>query len=1142
LSKFSPPDISFEEERLFQGGNSSMKCPKCLADNKESAKFCSECGQKLGGHCPRCGHSSAPSAKFCEECGNKLAGTGEPPLPDQTKLQLHPPKYLAEKILISRSALEGERKQVTVLFADMKGSMEMLADRDPEDARKILDPVLTRMMEAVHHYEGTVNQVMGDGMMAIFGAPLAHEDHAIRACYAALRMQEGIRRYTEDLRRSQGIEVQIRVGLNSGEVVVRSIGNDLHMDYTAVGQTTHLAARMEQLAAPGSIRITAETLRLAEGFIQARLLGPVLIKGLEEPAEVYEVTGARSVRTRLQATPAQGLNRFVGRNAEIEQIGHALEQAGAGHGQVVAIVGEPGVGKSRLFYEFIHSHRTKGWLVLESGSVSYGKATVYFPVIGLLKAYFKIHDSDDQRAIREKVTGKLLTLDPGLEPTRVALLALFDVSTKGSQWQALDPLQRRKRTLDAVKRLLLRESQVQPLLLGFEDLHWIDDETQLLLESLVESLPAASLLLLVNYRPEYQHGWGGKTYYRQIRLDALPPENAAELLQALLGDDPTLKPLKQLLITRTGGNPLFLEESARMLVETRVLEGERGGYRLAKEAQKIQVPATVQAILSARIDRLPLEKKRLLQSAAVIGENVPFPLLNEIAEKHDEELRHELLHLQAAEFLYEANLFPDLEYTFKHALTHEVAYGTLLHERRLALHKAIVEAIERLYPGRVTEQVERLALHSFLGEVWGKASQYLRQAGAKAQWRSANREAAGYFEQALIALKHLPETRETIEQAIDIRINLYGAIFPLGELSRGFKVLQEAESFARNLGDQQRITQVSMQLAHRFWSVGDPKQAIEKSEQALALAMSIKDFPLQVSANFFLAQACHARGDFRKAIDYTKWNVEALEGDLIRSTLGMRLPPSILSRTWLVWSLAEVGAFAEGMIRAEEGIKIAEEIDHLYSLFHAYWGIGILLLCKGDFLRAVTSLERSQAIAQVGHLPFMHNFAASHLGLAYSLGGRLEEGIALLEQTGEQSASLGMMFCHASSMTYLCEAYLLANRIDEAAETARGALQLCRDHKIRGYEARSVRLLGDIFSDTNSLDSEKSEWYYQEAKSLADELGMRPLIAHCYAGLAKFYRKTGKEEKVQENLETALKMFQDMDMPFWLSKMEDDMK
>ena len=618
-----------------------MKCARCQHDNEASAKFCEECAAPLTRQCAQCSRQLSPTAKFCPECAHPAGATSGHPATAARfgSPEAYTPKHLAERILTSKAALEGERKQVTVLFADLKGSMELLADRDPEDARKLLDPVLDRMMEAVHRYEGTVNQVMGDGIMALFGAPLAHEDHAVRACYAALRMQESLKRYADDTRRSHGVEVQIRVGLNSGEVVVRSVGSDLRMDYTAVGQTTHLAARMEQLAPPGTVRLTGETVRLAEGYVEVRSLGPIPVKGLPDPIEVFELTGAGTARTRLQAAALRGLTRFVGRDAEVEHLRRVLGQAAAGRGQVVAIVGEAGVGKSRLVYEFTHSHRVQEWLILDASSVSYGKATSYLPVIDLLKGYFKIGERDDHREMRDKVLGRVLGLDRALESLLLPLLALLDVPIEDPAWQNLDPPQRRQRTLDAVKRLLLRESQLQPLLVVFEDLHWVDGETQAFLDSFVESLPAAAILLAVNYRPEYQHGWGRKTYYRQLRIDPLPPESAEELLTTLLGEHPSVGPLRRVLIGRTEGNPLFLEESVRALVETSALVGERGGYRLVKAPETIQVPATVQAILAARIDRLPAEHKRLLQAASVVGKDVAFLLLQAIADLDTADLR-----------------------------------------------------------------------------------------------------------------------------------------------------------------------------------------------------------------------------------------------------------------------------------------------------------------------------------------------------------------------------------------------------------------------------------------------------------------------------------------------------------------------
>ncbi|HSX82667.1 MAG TPA: adenylate/guanylate cyclase domain-containing protein, partial [Candidatus Saccharimonadia bacterium] len=837
-----------------------MQCPQCQHENSATAKFCEECGQLLRARCPACGFEPAPSAKFCPECGQRLA----PPAPPSetmvafTAPQAHTPKHLAEKILTARSALAGERKQVTVLFADLKGSMELLADRDPEEARQLLDPVLERLMAAVHRYEGTVNQVMGDGIMALFGAPLAHEDHATRACYAALAMQEAIRLYSAEVRRTHGVEMQIRVGLNSGEVVVRAIGNDLHMDYSAIGQTTHLAARMEQLATPGSIRLTAETLRLAEGLMQATALGPVPVKGLAEPVEVFELVGASALRQRLQVAAARGLTRFVGRQAELALLHQALEQAGAGHGQVVAALGEAGGGKSRRVYECLHSHRTQGWLVLESAAVSYGKATPYGPVLDLLKRYVHVEDRDDTRTMRGKVTGQMLTLDDALQETVPALLWLLDALPDDHPFVTLDPPQRRRRTLDAIKRLLIRESQVQPLLLVFEDLHWIDAETQALLDSLVESLPTARLLLLVNYRPEYQHGWGSKTYYTQLRLDPLPPTSAEEFVHALLGDDPSLVPLTPLLTARTGGNPFFLEESVRTLLETGVLVGERRAYCLTQPLNSLQMPATVQAVLAARIDRLPPEDKRLLQTAAVIGTEVPWSLLQAIAEVPEEVLYQGLTRLQAAEFLYEARLFPELAYTFKHALTHEVAYGSLLQERRRALHSRIVEAIEGLYADRLTDQVERLAHHAVRGELWDKALAYCRQAGGRATTRPAYREAVAYFEQALAALEHLPERHDTLVQAIDLRFDLRNALLPLDEQARIFDHLRAAEPLAERLGDPQRFGQIVSYLCFSFSVMGEHDRAIAAGQRALALATTSGALDVQVNVQNHLGVAYYA--------------------------------------------------------------------------------------------------------------------------------------------------------------------------------------------------------------------------------------------------------------------------------------------
>jgi class 3 adenylate cyclase/tetratricopeptide (TPR) repeat protein len=1072
------------------------------------------------------------------------------PRPAQAPLA-YTPAYLAEKIFTSRTALEGERKQVTVLFADLKGSMELLADRDPEEARQILDPILERMMTAVHRYEGTVNQVMGDGIMALFGAPLAHEDHAMRACYAALAMQADIQTYAETVRRTHGITVQIRVGLNSGAVVVRAISNDLHMDYSAVGQTTHLAARMEQLATPGSILLTADTLRLVEGLVQVKGLGTVPVKGLPEAVEVFELVGASALRGRFQARVAGGLTRFVGREMELAVLVQALARARAGPGQVIALVGEAGVGKSRLVYEFVHAHHLQGWRVLESASASYGKATPYFPVIDLLRRYTRVEERDDVRTIQAKVTGQVLTLDATLQETIPACLFLLDALPEDSPFRRLEPRQRRQRTLEALKRVLIRESQIQPLVLVCEDLHWIDTETQALLDSLIDSLPTARLLLLVNYRPEYQHSWGSNTYYTQLRLDSLPPASAEAVLNALLGDGvgaqqaAPLQALKQLLIERTEGNPFFLEESVRALVETGVLVGKPGDYRLMQALLSIQVPATVQAVLAARIDRLSPEAKRLLQTAAVIGTEVPLALLQAIAELPEAALHGTLAHLQAAEFLYETRLFPEPAYTFKHALTHEVAYSSLLQERRRVLHASIVQALEALAreglrPAptqsrqRVAEQVERLAYHALRGEVWDKALVYFRQAGEKALAQSAYWEAVGYFEQALSTLDHLPEARDLQEQAIDLRLALRSALFPSGDSERIVTYLREAETLAAAIDDHHRLGQIAGFLSAHFRNRGAYEQSMAAAQRALKLGIANDDVVLQALANQFLGATYWAQGDYLQAIDCLGRTATSLQSAQRYERFGQAILPSVQCRAFLAACHAELGRFAAGNVLGEEGLQIAETVAHLSSLMWAYYGVGLLSLLQGDLRQGLARLEQAMDICQEANVLIFFPRMAAALGAAYTLAGRLADAIALLTQAMAQTAGVEMVGFQALCSLPLAEAHLLDGRLEEAYALAQQALAHARGHQERGNEAYALRLLGDIAAHRTPAQSESAATYYRQALALAEALGMRPLQAHCHRSLGTLYATLGQRQQARTALTTAIEQYRSMDMTFWL--------
>jgi len=909
------------------------------------------------------------------------------------------------------------------------------------------------------------------------------------------------------------------------------------MDYTAVGQTTHLAAQMEQLASPGAILLAPDTLVFAEGYVQVKGLGPVQVKGLHEPIEVYELLGAETAHSRLQAAAARGLTKFVGRDAELETLRRTLDQAAAGHGQIVALVGEAGVGKSRLVWEFSHSHRTEGWLVLASGSVSYGKATSYLPAIDLLKSYCGIEHRDDVQRIYEKLTGKLLTLDPALGPTLPALLSLLDMPVDDPSWQALDPPQRRQRTLDALKRLLLRESQRQPLLLVFEDLHWIDAETQALLDSLVDSLPATRILLLVNYRPEYEHTWHRKTYYQQLRLDPLPPESAEELMAALLGEAAQLDPLKHLLIVRTEGNPFFVEESVRTLVESGVLAGERGSYRLVRPFENTQVPATVQAVLAARIDRLAPEDKRLLQAASVIGKDVPYPLLQAVTELSENALQLGLTQLQTAEFLYEASLFPDPEYTFKHALTHEVAYGSLLQERRRALHARIVEAIEGQYPDRLAEHVERLAHHALRGERWEKAVGYLRQAGQKAQARSAYHEAVSYVEEALTALDHLPKTRKTSEQAIDLRLEIRNALHPLADFEPLVDHLREAETLAEALDDQGRLGWVSVHRTTLLWVMAEQGRALEAGRRALAIANTREDFALQVEAHLRLGPVYWACGDYAQAIDLFTWNITALEGQWVHERFGLPVLPAVLTRQFLVLCLAERGAFAEALMRAGEAVQIAEAVDHPLSVVVASYTVGIPHVWRGDFERGILLMERCLEVLPVSQMALPFFYIAPILAYAYARCGRLAEAVPLLEQAMEAIAKR-FVTNYSVGARYLSEAYLLAGREREARDWADRARAFAQDHRQRVDEAWAFWLLGEIAKQIDAPEVRQAESYYRQAFALSNELGMRPLAAHCHLGLGTLYQKIGCNEQASAELTAAAGLYRAMEMTFWLEKAE----
>jgi class 3 adenylate cyclase/predicted ATPase len=1101
-----------------------MKCPHCSFDNKPNKKFCTNCGSKLILKCPNCDTEIEAGDSFCGECGHDLRMSNEALAIDRSQPQSYTPKFLADKILTSRNSLEGERKQITVLLADIKDSTELIKDLDPEAAQQILDPAIQIMMNSVHRFEGTVNQVLGDGIMALFGAPIAHEDHALRACYAALAMQKAMSEYTNEMRQTHGAELRIRVGLNSGEVVVRTIGNDLHMDYSAVGSTTHLAARMEQIAIPGTSRMTEETLRLVEGFVKVNPLGPVPVKGMTEPAEVFELVGASTVRRRLQAAVARGLTRFVGRDKEIEELNRNLELVEAGHGQVVAAVGEAGVGKSRLVYEFVQSHRTQGWLVLESASASYGKATPYFPVIDLLKHYVHVEDGDDARSIRAKVTGQILTLDETLQETIPALLSLLDALPEDSPFLRLDPMQRRQNILDAVKRILLRESRAQPLLVVFEDLHWIDSETQALLDILIESLPTARLLLLVNYRPEYRHNWGSKTYYTQLRLDPLPPASAGVFLQNLLGRDASLQRLKQLLVERTEGNPFFLEECVRTLVETQALAGEPGAFRLIQELPEIHMPATVQVLLAARMDRLPPAEKRLLQTAAVIGNEVLLPLLQTIAEMPQEGLQRGLAYLQTAEFLYETSLFPEQIYSFKHALTQNVAYQSLLVRTRQKIHQRIGRVLEKQFGDVAEKQPELLAHHFTEAGCHREAAVYWQRAGERASARSAYVESIAYLNKGLAELQTLPETTAHAELELALQFDLASSLI----VSKGWiapeveQAYTRALDLCRQLGETPTLIPV-LQGLRRLYALrgndGDAQKAQKLGEQLLDLARRKNDTALLQEAHWAIGQTYGVLGELEHARRHMEqssaaYTPQPLNSQGARDAAGTEIA-CLMHNAYVLWSL---GYPDKALETGRQALSLAHELSHPFTLAFAFSGMAHLNQFRRDVQGTLTQAEAMIALSKEQGFSLWMNLGTLFRAWSLAMQGQPDDGIVQMERSMASNPAGSFYAIRPWHDALLVEAYVAAGQTAAGLGKVAEALALVEKGGFRFYEAELRRLHGELLLMQSIPNASLAETCIQQALDLAGSQQSKSLELRAAISLSRLWNQQDKKAEAHKLL------------------------
>jgi class 3 adenylate cyclase/tetratricopeptide (TPR) repeat protein len=1060
------------------------------------------------------------------------------PAQEQTRAPLaYTPKHLADKILTTRSALEGERKQVTVLFADVAGFTTLAEHLDPEVVHDIINRCFAHITAEVHRFEGTINQYTGDGVMALFGAPIAHEDSPRRAVHAALGIQGAIHGVAQALQTERGLSLQMRIGINTGLVVVGKIGDDLRMDYTAVGDTTNLAARLQQLAQPGSVVISAATQQRVAGFFETRDLGETPVKG-RAPVHAFEVLRPRRSRSRFDVTVERGLTPLVGRERELATLRERFHEAKAGRGQVVGIAGEAGMGKSRLVLEFrralMQASEAVTWL--EGHCISFGQSSPFLPLIEQLRENFQIDEFDGEPEIIAKVEQGMRRMGE-LEAHIPAIRYLLSVDPGDPALAAMEGAARRRYLFAALRALSIRGAQLRPLVLVVEDLHWIDTSSEEFLNFMLDAVAGVPLLLLVTYRIGYTPPFGSRSFYTTLTLHSFSEAETLMMAGHVLGIAQFPAELQTALMDKAEGVPLFIEEVTKALLDLGVLRRDNGSYHLVKNLSEVSVPDTIQGIIMARLDRLGEDGKRTVQLASVIGRQFLVRLLARVAGL-SERLEGLLRELQALEIIYEQGLVPEPAYIFKHAVIQDVAYNSLLMQRRKALHRAVGEAIEELYQDRLAEHYGELAHHFSQGEVWDKAFHYCLQVGEQALARSAHREAVGSFEQALSALAHLPETRDTREQAIDLRLALRTALFPSGDMGRILAYLREAETLAEALDDPRRLGQVCRFLAAHFYYEGAYDQAIATCQRALALATAHGEVILQALANFHLGIAYLCQGEYHRAIDCFRQTVASLEGARRRERFGELVLPAVFSRAFLAWCHAELGTFAEGSTLGEEGLQIAEAVAHPASLMYVSWGIGWLALRQGDLPRALTRLERAMGLCQDADLPIYFRLTASALGAAYTLGGRIADAVLLLTQAMEQSTATGMVLYQTLFGLSLGEAQLLAGRLEEAQALAERALVQARMHRERGNEAYALRLLGEIAVRREPPDLAQATAHYQQALTLADELDMRPLQAHCHRSLGTLYATTGQRQQAHTALMTAIELYRSMEMTFWLPQAE----
>jgi class 3 adenylate cyclase/tetratricopeptide (TPR) repeat protein len=1018
-----------------------MRCPVCSFDNRAGARFCGQCGRPLGGvvECPGCAAQNPAGQKHCDSCGRSLARAVEPAVRD---LRAYTPAHLRERILTSRSALEGERKQVTVLFADVQGSMDIAESVDAEEWHRILDRFFAILADGIHRFEGTINQFTGDGVMALFGAPVAHEDHAQRACHAALALSQSLASYSTELRRTRALSFSVRIGLNSGEVVVGKIGDDLRMDYTAQGRTVGLAARVQQIAAPDRVYLTEHVARLVDGYFRLVELGEFAIKGVRGPVRIFELAGVGAMRTRLDVSRSRGFSRFVGRQEEFRLLDESLEAALAGRGNVVALVAQAGVGKSRLTHEFLTRCRARGVAAFEAHGVAHGKSVPMLSVLELVRAYFGITERDGEAEARRKIAGMLVLLDDTLRAELPLVFEFLGIGDPQRPAPRADPESRQRHVRALMARILAARSQTEPAVLVVEDLHWVDGASEVFVIDLAEAVRGTRTLLLVNFRPEFHGAWLEGSHCRVIPLAPLGADAATELLGDLLGADPPLRALAQRIESHAGGNPFFLEEIVLSLAETGVLEGRRGAYRLNREPGALTVPPTVQAVLAARIDRLAEPEKEALQTAAVIGKEFSVGLLAKVSATPPAALEALLQPLVAGEFLYEQAFFPEAIYAFKHPLTQEVAYQSQLSERRGAVHAAVARSLAEqdadTLAGLVAHHWERA------GEIL-EAARWTRRAAEWAEMRNLG-EALVHWRKLRDLVANISESPESMSLALAARGNIIGlGIWHGDPYNESSTLFAEGRELATRLGETRALALLESAYSGALSSSGDVQAAIEHGLEGLRLATLCGDAGVELALRVTLVYAYEVAGRIDDALELTQQVLRDPPADPKRGAGSLGFSPYAFLAYFAANLLTQLGRLEEARVQLERALQLARELDEpdIQSLAHGFFCY--FARCFGDVEIARSHAADAVRIAEALGSALSRTFAYRGLVISHHMSGESQPAAAALENALKIAReSRTVLWVEPYVLADLAEAYVALGRVADGRRTIAQALEIVR--------------------------------------------------------------------------------------------------